>query len=47
MRLNKTGRETPILIPRMKKSEIVNRFQIENCPEITIYNTITRLQHNE
>ena len=51
MRLNKTERESlrkrvEIVIPQMKKSEIVNHFQKEGYPQRTIYNTINRL-HNE
>ena len=49
MRLNKTERESlrkrvKILIPQMKKSEILNHFQKEGYPQRTIYNTINRLQ---
>jgi hypothetical protein len=51
MRLNKTERESlrkrvKILIPQMKKSEILNHFQKEGYPQRTIYNTINRLQKN-
>ena len=51
MRLNKTEREVlrkrvKILIPQMKKSEIVNHFQKEGYPRRTIYKTINHL-HNE
>ena len=51
MRLNKTEREVlrkraKILIPQMKKSEIVNHFQKEGYPRRTIYNAINHL-HNE
>jgi hypothetical protein len=51
MRLNKTERESlrkrvKILIPQMKKSEIVNHFQKEGYPRTTIYNALNRL-HNE
>ena len=49
MRLNKTEREefrrrVKVLIPQMEKSEIVNHFQIEGYPRITIYDTINRMQ---
>jgi hypothetical protein len=49
MRLNKTERESlrkrvKILIPQMKKTEILNHFQKERYPQRTIYNTINRLQ---
>ena len=52
MRLNKTERESlrkrvKILIPQMKKSEIVNHFQKEGYPQRTIYNTINRLHSGE
>ena len=51
MRLNMTERESlrkrvEIVIPQMKKSEIVNHFQKEGYPRRTIYNTINRF-HNE
>ena len=50
MRLNKTERESlrkrvKILIPQMKKSEIVNHFQKECYPRRTIYNIINRFHH--
>ena len=49
MRLNKTDREefrrkVKILIPQMKKSEIVNHFQKEGYPRRTIYDSINRMQ---
>ena len=49
MRLNKGEREefrkrVKILIPKMKKSEIVNHFKIEGYSRQTIYNTINRVQ---
>ena len=52
MRLNKTERESlrkrvEIVIPQMKKSEIVNHFQKEGYPRRTIYNTINRLHSGE
>ena len=52
MRLNKTERESlrkrvEIVIPQMKKSEIVNHFQKEGYPQRTIYNTINRLHSGE
>ena len=52
MRLNKTERESlrkrvKIVIPQMKKSEIVNHFQKEGYPQRTIYNTINRLHNGE
>ena len=52
MRLNKTERESlrkrvEIVIPQMKKSEIVNHFQKEGYPRRTIYNTINRLHYGE
>ena len=52
MRLNKTERgallkRAKILIPQMKKSEIVNHFQKEGYPRRTIYNTINRLHSGE
>ena len=52
MRLNKTERESlrkrvEIVIPQMKKSEIVNYFQKEGYPQRTIYNTINRLHSGE
>ena len=52
MRLNKTERESlrkrvKILIPQMKKSEIVNHFQKEGYPRRTIYNTINRFQNEK
>ena len=48
MRLNKIERKSlrkrvEIVIPQMKKSEIVNHFQKEDHPQRTIYNTINRL----
>ena len=51
MRLNKTERESlrkrvKIVIPQMKKSEIVNHFLKWGYPRRTIYNTIDHL-HNE
>ena len=51
MRLNKTEREAlrkrvKIVIPQMKKSEIVNHFEKEGYPRRTIYNGINHL-HNE
>ena len=52
MRLNKTERESlrkrvEIVIPQMKKSEIVNHFQKEGYPQRTIYNAINRLHSGE
>ena len=52
MRLNKTERESlrkrvEIVIPQMKKSEIVNHFQKKGYPRRTIYNTINRLHSGE
>jgi hypothetical protein len=52
MRLNKTERESlrkrvEIVIPQMKKSEIVNHFEKEGYPGRTIYNTINRLHNGE
>ena len=52
MRLNKTERESlrkrvEIVIPQMKKSEIVNHFQKEDYPRRTIYNTINRFHNGE
>jgi flagellar biosynthesis regulator FlbT len=52
LRLNKTERESlrkmvKILIPQMKKSEILNHFQKEGYPRRTIYNAINRLQNEE
>ena len=52
MRLNKTEREflrkrVEIVIPQMKKSEIVKHFQKEGYPQRTIYNTINRLHSGE
>jgi hypothetical protein len=52
MSLNKTEREhlrkrVKIVIPQMKKSEIVNHFQKEGYPQRTIYNTINRFQNEE
>ena len=52
MRLNKTEREAlqkrvKILIPQMKKSEIVNHFQKECYPRRTIYNIINRFHNGE
>jgi hypothetical protein len=52
MRLNKTERESlrkrvKILIPQMKKSEIVNHFQKEGYPRRTIYNIINRFHNGE
>ena len=52
MRLNKTERESlrkrvEVVIPQMKKSEILNHFQKEGYPQRTIYNTINRLQNEE
>ena len=52
MSLNKTERESlrkriEIVIPQMKKSEIVNHFQKEGYPQRTIYNTINRLHNGE
>ena len=49
MRLIKTNREqfrkrVQILIPRMKKSAIVNHFRKEGYPRRTIYDTINRMQ---
>ena len=52
MRLNKTERESlrkrvEIVIPQMKKSEIVNHFQKEGYTRRTIYNTRNRFQNEE
>ena len=52
MSLNKTEREAlremvKILIPQMKKSEILNHFQKEAYPRRTIFNTINRFQNEE
>ena len=52
MRLNKTEQESfrkrvEIVIPQMKKSEIVNHFQKEGYPQRTIYNTINRFHNGE
>ena len=52
MGLNKTERESlrkmvKILIPQMKKLEILNHFQKEGYPRRTIYNTIDRFQNEE
>ena len=52
MRLKKTERESlrkrvEIVIPQMKKSEIVNHFQKEGYPRRTIYNAINRLHNGE
>ena len=52
MRLNKTEREhirkrVKIVIPQMKKTEIVNHFLKEGYPRSTIYSTINRLQNEE
>jgi transposase len=52
MRLNKTEREAlrkmvKIVIPQMKKSEIVNHFQKEGYPRRTIYSTINRMQNED
>ena len=52
MRLNKTERESlrkrvEIVIPQMKKSEIVNHFQKEGYPRKSIYKTMNRLQNEE
>ena len=53
MRLNNTERESlrkrvKILIPQMKKSEILNHFfQKEGYHQRTIYNAINRLQNEE
>ena len=52
MRLNKTEREAlrkrvKIVIPQIKKSEIVNHFEKEGYPRRTIYNTINRFQNEE
>ena len=49
MRLNKTDREefrkrVKILIPQLKKSEIVNPFKIEGYPRQTIYDAINHIQ---
>ena len=52
MRSNKTERESlrkrvEIVIPQMKKSEIVYHFLKEGNPRSTIYSTINRLQNEE
>ena len=52
MILNKTERESlrkrvEIVIPQMKKSEILNHFKKEGYPRRTIYNTINRLHNGE
>ncbi len=52
MRLNKTEREhirkrVKIVIPQMKKSEIVNHFQKTHYPRRTIYSTANRMQNEE
>ena len=52
MRLNKTEREAlrkrvEIVIPQMKKSEIVNYFQKDDHPRRTIYNTINYFHNGE
>jgi transposase len=52
MRLNKTEPESlrkrvEIVIPQMKKSEIVKHFQKVVSPQRTIYNAINRLQNEE
>jgi transposase len=52
MRLNKTEREAlrkmvKILIPQMKKSEILNHFQKEGYPQRTIYNIINRFHNGD
>jgi hypothetical protein len=36
-----------IVIPQMKKSEIVNHFQKEGSPQRTMYNTINHLHNVE
>ena len=36
-----------ILIPQMKKSEIVKNFEKEGIARTTIYNTINRMQNEE
>ena len=51
MRFNKTEREhirkrVKIVIPQIKKSEIVNHFEKEGYPRRTIYNALNHL-HNE
>jgi len=51
IRLSKTEslfvKRVEIVIPQMKKSEIVNHFQKEGYPQRTIYNTINRLHSGE
>ena len=52
MRLIKTeraslGKRVEIVIPQMKKSEIVNQFQKEGYPQRTIYNIINRFHNGE
>ena len=52
MKLNVADRENlqkrvKILIPQMKKSEIVKQFEKKGIARRTIYNTINRMQNEE